>query len=259
MSLICPFAVYRPIDSHSGPMSHDSGLVEHITTNDFDPYGFFSNTANEASSHFWISLTGGLEQYFDLALRSWAQAGGNDGWASCEIAGKVGTLKNPAQVETLAKLFAWGHGVAGWPIQASDDPSRGGLGWHGMGGSNWGGHTSCPGSQRVAQRGDVLARVRQLVGVAPTPTPAPAPAPTPAPPANYPAYPGRLLTVGVSGADVRTWQAQMARRGWSISVDGSYGPQSASVCRGFQTDKHLGVDGVVGPATWMASFTSPIT
>ena len=255
MSLICPFAVYRPIDSHGGPMSHDIGLVEHITTNDFDPYGFFSNTANEASSHFWISLSGGLEQYFDLGLRSWAQAGGNDGWASCEIAGQVGTLKTPAQINTLARLFAWGHSVLGWPVQASDDPSRGGLGWHGMGGANWGGHTSCPGSQRVAQRGAVLAQVSQLVGgVAPPATAAPPPAAV-----RYPPFSGRLLTVGVTGTDVATWQAQMARRGWSIGIDGSYGPQSAGVCRGFQTDKHLTVDGIVGQQTWQASWSSPIT
>ena len=253
MSLLCPFATYRPISSHGGAMSSNRGLVEHITTNDFDPYGFFSNPANGASSHFWIGLGGELEQYIDLNLCSWAQAGGNDGWASCEIAGTPGTLKTPAQVHTLARLFAWGHQVLGWPIQASDDPSRGGLGWHGMGGANWGGHTSCPGSQRVAQRGDVLAQVGQLLGSAPQPA-APAPAP-----ASYPAYPGRLLTVGVSGADVATWQTQMAHRGWSIGVDGSYGPQSAGVCRNFQADKHLTVDGVVGPNTWTVSFTAPIT
>lgn len=255
MNLICPFASYLPIDSHGGPMSNNRGLVEHITTNDYDPRGYFANPANQASSHFWISLTGGLEQYFDLGLRSWAQAGGNDDWASCEIAGKVGTLKNAAQVETLAMLFTWGHRVAGWPIQASDDPSRGGLGWHGMGGSNWGGHTSCPGPQRVAQRGNVLARVRQLAGVVPgAPTPPP---PPPAPAA--PGFPGRLLMVGVNGADVRTWQTQMARRGWPISVDGAYGPQSAALCRAFQADKRLAIDGVVGPQTWAMTWSAPVT
>ena len=42
--------------------------------------------------------------------------------------------------------------------------------------------------------------------------------------------------------DVRTWQAQMARRGWSLAVDQHYGPASERVCRLFQGEKGLGVD-----------------
>jgi peptidoglycan hydrolase-like protein with peptidoglycan-binding domain len=51
----------------------------------------------------------------------------------------------------------------------------------------------------------------------------------------------------------------MAHRGWTIAVDGDFGPQSASVCTQFQTEKHLTVDGMVGPQTWNASWTAPIT
>lgn len=60
-------------------------------------------------------------------------------------------------------------------------------------------------------------------------------------------------------ADVRTWQQQMHNRGWTISVDGVYGPQSETVCRQFQAEKHLSVDGLVGPNTWKASWTAPVT
>ena len=59
--------------------------------------------------------------------------------------------------------------------------------------------------------------------------------------------------------DVRTWQQQMAARGWSIAVDGVYGPASAQVCQQFQSEKGLGVDGLVGPQTWSASWTAPVT
>lgn len=89
------------------------------------------------------------------------------------------------------------------------------------------------------------------------PTPAPAPAPSGAPP-----WPGVVLLLTspyMRNAEVTTWQQQMAHRGWTIGTDGVYGPQSANVCRAFQTDKHLVVDGVVGPATWTASWTSPVT
>lgn len=60
-------------------------------------------------------------------------------------------------------------------------------------------------------------------------------------------------------ASVRTWQAQMRKRGWRIDVDGVYGPQSRSVCRAFQQEKGLEVDGVVGPVTWRAAWEMPIT
>ena len=79
-----------------------------------------------------------------------------------------------------------------------------------------------------------------------------------------PAWPGRLLsyTAGRSmlrGDDVRTWQQRMRNRGWRIDVDGVYGPASAGVCRDFQREKGLSVDGIVGPNTWAAAWTAPVT
>lgn len=59
--------------------------------------------------------------------------------------------------------------------------------------------------------------------------------------------------------DVRVWQAKMSARNWSISVDGQYGPGSDNVCRQFQREKGLGVDGKVGPNTWRATWTAPVT
>jgi peptidoglycan hydrolase-like protein with peptidoglycan-binding domain len=59
--------------------------------------------------------------------------------------------------------------------------------------------------------------------------------------------------------NVKTWQAQMAARGWSITLDGDYGSQSQSVCRQFQQEKGLSVDGLVGSKTWHASWAEPVT
>ncbi|MEV4557211.1 peptidoglycan-binding domain-containing protein [Kitasatospora sp. NPDC049285] len=88
-----------------------------------------------------------------------------------------------------------------------------------------------------------------------------APAPvTPPPAAGWaPAWPGRYLRNGSSGSDVRTWQQQMAQRGWAISVDGQFGPQSERIARAFQQEKGLQVDGVIGPVTWAAAWTAPVT
>lgn len=89
-----------------------------------------------------------------------------------------------------------------------------------------------------------------------TPTPAPSVVVTAAP-----AYPGYLLVENNTKVDnnVRTWQARMAQRGWTIAVDGVFGPQTRSVCVKFQREKGLEVDGIVGPHTWAAAWTMPVT
>lgn len=60
-------------------------------------------------------------------------------------------------------------------------------------------------------------------------------------------------------ADVLTWQARMAQRGWRLAADGIFGPKSEAACRAFQAEKHLVVDGKVGPKTWAATWTAPVT
>ncbi|WP_405016424.1 peptidoglycan-binding protein [Kitasatospora sp. NBC_00070] len=82
----------------------------------------------------------------------------------------------------------------------------------------------------------------------------------PAPPADSgPPFPGRTLRNYTQGEDVRTWQARMRQRGWSIDVDGKFGPASAAVARQFQAEKGLTADGLVGPLTWRAAWAAPIT
>ena len=60
-------------------------------------------------------------------------------------------------------------------------------------------------------------------------------------------------------ADLKKWQAQMRKRGWSITADGLYGPATAKVARQFQKEKGLGVDGLIGAKTWAAAWTEKVT
>lgn len=105
--------------------------------------------------------------------------------------------------------------------------------------------TACP--------GDVLEAVAFSGWTGGTRPPAPPPAPV------GPPWPGRLLRQPpmVRGDDVRTWQAQMVRRGWALAVDGIYGPQSERAARQFQRAHNLVVDGIVGPITWGATWSAP--
>ena len=106
---------------------------------------------------------------------------------------------------------------------------------------------------------------------APTPKPVPVPAPVSHSPA-WPFAPADYLSRPSSDAHchsgyfssidhhvVTLWQQRMKDRGWTIEVDGQFGDQSFGVCEAFQTEKHLARDGKVGPKTWAASWTAPIT
>lgn len=81
------------------------------------------------------------------------------------------------------------------------------------------------------------------------------------PPEPHPSFSGRVLEYPpvMSGEDVRTWQAQMDKRGWDIDVDGLYGPGSRDVCRTFQQEKDLPVTGTVDRVTWNATWEEPIS
>lgn len=60
-------------------------------------------------------------------------------------------------------------------------------------------------------------------------------------------------------ADLKKWQAQMRKRGWSIAADGLYGPTTAKVARQFQAEKGLSVDSLIGASTWAAAWTAKVT
>lgn len=59
--------------------------------------------------------------------------------------------------------------------------------------------------------------------------------------------------------DLRRWQKRMQDRGWNINPDGLYGDQTRDIAKSFQREKGLTPDGLIGPATWAAAWTAPIT
>jgi len=62
--------------------------------------------------------------------------------------------------------------------------------------------------------------------------------------------------------DLARWQRQMIARGWTFpesGPDGLYGDETAENARAFQAEKGLEVDGLIGPDTWRAAWTAPIT
>lgn len=159
-----PAATARLVPYSTGGGIASLGLILHVQQGDGSPFGYFSNPANGAVSHWWISKTGHIEQYVDAARKSWAQVAGNATYHSVETEGYVQEPLTDAQILALADLYRWGVERFGWPLALANTPGEHGFGVHSMGGAAWGGHP-CPGDIRNGQRADVLARITEA-GVA---------------------------------------------------------------------------------------------
>jgi hypothetical protein len=76
-----------------------------------------------------------------------------------------------------------------------------------------------------------------------------------------PKWPGRFLTLTspfAKGKDIETWKTKMSTRGYKFSgpID-TYDKNTYDTALKFQGDKHLSLDGVVGPITWRAAWELP--
>jgi hypothetical protein len=239
---------------------------------------FFANPASGVSSHVGIDDTPDtVGEYVQRAGKAWTAANANPVAVQAELCAfaewdATEWANHPDMLANTAAWIAEEAATFGIPIVklSADEAQGGGTGvcQHADLGSWGGGHWDCGPSFPID---DVLA---MAAGSTPAPTPAPAP-PTPQPAAPAPPFPYPTADYlgqpspdphchsgyygGVDNQNVTTWQAQMSARGWAIDVDGCYGPDSESICRQFQAEKKLAVDGLVGPSTWQASWTMPVT
>lgn len=161
-----PGAIWRPVvNVHPKGTRERRGLALHVQAGNNSPFGWFNNPSSQASSDFWVSKKGTIEQYVNTGTDyAWAQAAGNPYYASVETEGHPSEPLTTEQIEGVAKIYAWGHGEFGWPLTAVDSTTKHGLTYHGAGGSSWGGHTACPGDLRKGQRSKIIARAQVLAG-----------------------------------------------------------------------------------------------
>jgi putative peptidoglycan binding protein/N-acetylmuramoyl-L-alanine amidase-like protein len=218
---------------------------------------YFADPSAEVSSHAGIDdKAGTIGVYVKRGDKAWTAANANPYAVQAELCGFAAWSTaewdgHPAMLENAAAWVAEEAAAFGIPIlrlsAAQAQGGAAGVCQHVDLGSAGGGHSDCG-------DGFPMDRVLSMAGGAPA---------APSPPAGgAPPWPGRYLELGdpmMAGDDVRTWQGQMLARGWALEVDGIYGPQSADVCRSFQAEKGLGVDGIVGPETWAATWAAPIT
>lgn len=161
------------------------------------------------------------------------------------------------QVQKLIDIGAWWCKNTGNPPEIAKSYDGRGLGYHQLF-RQWNQDShNCPGPKRVAQFRDLIVPGIQKALDDP-------PGPPPPPPNTAPAFPlssgdwfGPGGTLHQHGLD--KWQRQMRNRGWTIGVDGEYGPQTAGVAHDFQHEKGLKVDSLIGPSTWKAAWTTKVT
>lgn len=217
-----------------------------------------------ASSHVGIDnkIRGTIGEYVGRSNKAWTQANANPVCVSAELCTPSGAAAGWSRdywlnsqrvlLDNAADWIAEESSAFGIPItwlSASEAQGSGrGVCDHGDLGSWGGGHYDCgdgfPMDYVLDKAGGSSSRPDETPGGGSAPT-------------LHVDYFGQ--SHNATCPDVRTWQSQMSARGWTIGVDGIFGPQSEGVAEQFQAEKGLGVDGLVGPQTWAASWTAPVT
>jgi hypothetical protein len=247
---VMPGVQYRPVPNKTtdGMKAH-YGVTLHIMQGTlWGSDAWFRNPKAQASSHFGVGKDGTILQWVDTKDRAWAQASGNPYWISIEHEGKSGDSLTPEQIEADGKILAWVHKTHGVPLQSTNSVTGRGLGWHGMGGADWGGHTSCPGTPIKNQRTVIL----KAAGSTPT-----EPEPS-APPVDKDAFPGTSkFGPGANNAYVTRLGQMLVTRGakrfYTVGPGPKWGMADKNATRAFQQAQGwtgADADGIPGATTW---------
>lgn len=188
-------------------------------------------------------------------------------------------------IEAVAQIIAHHASESersGHPVMRNDpNKTQAGfwVGWHSQYYA-----TACPGPHLLGQIDRIISRANEIMGKGggggskPKPTEPPKPG-TKAPkfplPSNWYFGPKNGPVESVSGyygnqygtaEEMRKhlwrWQQRMEDRGWlfpKYGSDGLYGAETREVAIAFQKEKGLKVDGLIGPETWEAAWTEPVT
>ena len=174
----------------------------HVQAGTGSLFGFF-NASGRASSHFWVSYGGVVEQYVDTKLQAEADLDGNDATISIETEGGTGSTADTdgwteAQLGAIAGIVRWAMDTHGIPRKLAENAFSGndsskGLSWHRLGidgnfpalpdiragrkqrggGMYYSSSTGkvCPGGGKIGQIPGILDRVNGGAGTTPPPLP----------------------------------------------------------------------------------------
>jgi hypothetical protein len=151
---LCPFATHKiiPAGSSDPPINARVTILHVAVSLTASLFEFFRDRSGGIESHFYITLTGKLEQYRDTGRQADANYEANDFAVSIETAG-MGVLGwNRAQKRTIQRLLLWLHQVEGIPLRKVQNWDGAGVGYHTLFGapSHWTPVAkSCPGPGNI--------------------------------------------------------------------------------------------------------------
>lgn len=221
----------------------------------YDCAKYFQGNVGASSQVCIDNNRGTIWEGVSRANGAWTQCNYNSRSISCEQSGYASWSKDywlsnrSNQLHNIADWLAEESAKTGIPLVKISDPNGRGVIYHSNLGSTGCGHSD-PGSNWP---------INEVLGWAKGQTPTTPPPSSGSAPKLHVDYFGPAYGHNHTHSDVRVWQQQMRNRGWSIDVDQIYGNGSYSICRQFQSEKGLIVDGLVGGDTWNATWNEPIT
>lgn len=138
MARIYPGAVWRPIKHNytNRRRARTRAVICHVDGGNAKTlFDFFNAPGRNASSHFYVTRAGVVEQYVDADLIAWTSGDGNATTIGIETQGAGDGKWTPEQFAALAKLLVWV--CAEYDIPAAQmpnsKPSSVGIGTHRLG------------------------------------------------------------------------------------------------------------------------------
>lgn len=201
-----PGAIWKPITAKNrSRMIWYRRVNLHVAVSETTSLHAYFNAKGRPDSHFYVRKDGTIEQYVDTAYQAYCDLQGNDATISIETQGGVRNTSTekwtPAQVTSLARIYAWAVKTHGIPLKIASDSkvaaSSHGLSWHRLGiDGNFpalpsvlagrrqrggGMHYTksvgkvCPGDAKIRQVADVFNAAKQILGGATAPPKPPTP------------------------------------------------------------------------------------
>lgn len=232
----------------------DAIVIHHVAGNALiESVGaHFANPAAQSSSNYGVGTDGRIACYVEEENRSWAtsNAGIDNRAITIEVANCGGAPDWKVSDQALEATIALCYDICrryGFKLNYTGD-KKGNLHMH-----KWYAATGCPGPYLGSKFPYIAEEVNKKLGVKQEPV-------KPAEPVKPVENKEERCTVNVSvlskgskGESVKALQTLLIGYGFSCGsygADGDFGAATDSAVRKFQKAKVIGVDGIVGSATW---------
>lgn len=149
-----PYAVRKPIaPGPNDPKIAPTAVVLHVAATTGDSlFQWFNGPSGGVESHFYVRLSGVVEQYRDTAYQADAQMAYARDQISIETAGMASGTWNADQLAALRKLLAWISSTHNIPLTLNtSETNPRGVAWHSQFHSWTGDSRTCPGVERIPQ------------------------------------------------------------------------------------------------------------